>query len=187
VKLSYLVGIAAFWLASIAYGFWDIREFESSPGAAMGAPSIWPSTSRIPAPRGETRVVIFVHPKCSCTRASLEELATLGARIPGPVSVWVVIEESQEVAFSSLPGASAINVLHVTETHDPQGVEARLFGALTSGHVVVYDSSGKLRFSGGITGARGHVGDNWGAKRLTNAVAHPELAATTHGVYGCPL
>jgi glyoxylase-like metal-dependent hydrolase (beta-lactamase superfamily II) len=34
---------------------------------------------------------------------------------------------------------------------------------MTSGHVLVYDRSGKLLFSGGIAGARGQEGDNTGS------------------------
>ena len=35
-------------------------------------------------------------------------------------------------------------------------------GATTSGHVLLYDAGGVLRFAGGITDGRGHEGDNAG-------------------------
>ena len=49
---------------------------------------------------------------------------------------------------------------------DDDGAEARRFGAETSGQTLLYDEHGALLFSGGITGARGHAGDNAGRASL---------------------
>jgi hypothetical protein len=70
---------------------------------------------------------------------------------------------------------------------DSAGVEATRFHAQTSGQVVVYDAAGHLLFSGGITGARGHEGDNPGRERVVSLLTtgHAELA--TAPVFGCAL
>ena len=47
----------------------------------------------------------------------------------------------------------------------------------TSGQVVVYDAKGALLFSGGITAARGHMGDNAGRDRIT-ALLRGDTAAS---------
>lgn len=52
---------------------------------------------------------------------------------------------------------------------DVEGKEAARFGAETSGHVMLYDKASRLIFSGGITGARGRIGDNPGARAV---IAH---------------
>jgi len=68
------------------------------------------------------------------------------------------------------------------------GAESNLFGAATSGQTMVYDHRGRLLFSGGITAARGHFGDNAGVSAivaLLGGPAHAGLARTA--VYGCPL
>ena len=52
---------------------------------------------------------------------------------------------------------------------DDDGAEARRFGAETSGQTLLYDARGALAFSGGITGARGHAGDNAGRASLRRA------------------
>ncbi len=49
---------------------------------------------------------------------------------------------------------------------DADGREARHFGAATSGQTLLYDERGTLVFSGGITGARAHAGDNVGRQSL---------------------
>ena len=82
-----------------------------------------------------------------------------------------------------------------------RGAEANLFGAATSGQTMVYDPGGRLRFSGGITAARGHYGDNVGVSAIARLIDTPEFSgragtvhrnkpvvvASTNAVYGCPL
>jgi len=187
-KTSVLAGIGACWVASLAYGFWAVREFESTPGAAAQAPQSWPATSGIPRSERSAQLVMFVHPKCSCTRASLEELAQVLKQLPAPVAAWIVIEgDTADSSGNDALTAAMARLPHVGALYDSRGAEGRRFGALTSGHAVLYDATGTLRFSGGITGARGHVGDNWGLRSLVAAGAHSGRDATIHAVYGCPL
>jgi hypothetical protein len=70
---------------------------------------------------------------------------------------------------------------------DPDGRQARLFGAATSGFVVLYDPRGQLLFNGGITASRGHAGDNGGEDAVLSILAgqQPNLRQTP--VYGCSL
>jgi hypothetical protein len=70
---------------------------------------------------------------------------------------------------------------------DPAGQEAARFGAKTSGQVVVYSPAGKLLFAGGITGARGHMGDNAGLARIVSLVRPGSADRTASSVFGCPL
>jgi glyoxylase-like metal-dependent hydrolase (beta-lactamase superfamily II) len=70
---------------------------------------------------------------------------------------------------------------------DLEGKLTRRFGAETSGHTVVYDCDGKLLFSGGITGSRGHLGDNAGfdaVLKLVRKESGPGEPRTT-SVFGC--
>ena len=55
--------------------------------------------------------------------------------------------------------------------NDVEGVEARRFGAQTSGTTSLYSPDGRLLFSGGITSSRGHEGDNAGEDALTQAIS----------------
>ncbi len=69
--------------------------------------------------------------------------------------------------------------------------EARLFGAVTSGQVVLYDAVGVLRFRGGITPSRGHEGTTAGGETVRRFVATGEQEASLHTtateVFGCAL
>lgn len=71
---------------------------------------------------------------------------------------------------------------------DVDGGEARRFGAATSGHVMLYNVSGRLLFSGGITPARGHEGDSLGRDAVTQLIeAQGSAGRGCSPVFGCPL
>ena len=70
---------------------------------------------------------------------------------------------------------------------DPDGIWAKHFGAETSGHVVLFDRGGHLVFRGGITGARGHEGDNAGQTAVVNLALTRHRSAESTAVFGCSL
>ena len=80
---------------------------------------------------------------------------------------------------SKIPGVKVIL--------DDEGREARLFHAATSGQTVLYDPDGRLLFSGGITGSRGHFGDNPGQASIVSFVNAEVPNKTETSVFGCPL
>jgi hypothetical protein len=70
---------------------------------------------------------------------------------------------------------------------DPDGREAQRLGAVTSGHVLLYDRAGQLLFTGGITGARGHEGDNAGGESVIRLIAGRGGARHHTLIYGCSI
>jgi hypothetical protein len=70
---------------------------------------------------------------------------------------------------------------------DIDGIAAKRFGTATSGHVIVYDPSGRLVFEGGITAGRGHQGDNTGHKAITDIVEGRIPIVTHMPVFGCAI
>ena len=134
---------------------------------------------------------MFAHPRCPCTRASLEELNHLLSQCQGKISPHVVFFEpetqpSDWLDTSLVKSAKAIPGLMV-ET-DRAGAAAKLFGAETSGYVVLYGPDHQLLFHGGITASRGHAGDNAGVSSILSLLANNRETPTrqTH-VFGCRL
>jgi hypothetical protein len=82
---------------------------------------------------------------------------------------------------------SAAAIPGVTIHNDLDGRQARLFGAATSGYVVLYDPRGQLLFKGGITGSRGHAGDNAGENAVASLLAGQRPGLRQTPVYGCSL
>jgi hypothetical protein len=86
----------------------------------------------------------------------------------------------------------------VTVVRDDSGREAGRFGAATLGQTLLYDADGSLLFSGGITAARGHAGDNAGRSELVSllnrglsapvvTMNRGQSARDATHVFGCPL
>jgi hypothetical protein len=165
-------------------------QYSTSPGVPANAPASWPARSRIPHPADSPTLVMIIHPRCPCSRASIGELSALMARAARPLHPWVVFVRphgfSESWAKTDL-WRSAAAIPGVTTVLD-DGREAALFGAATSGQTVVYDGNGRLLFSGGITGARGHWGDNAGLSAVVAMMNRPASGVPSKAaVYGCPL
>ncbi|HEY1555373.1 MAG TPA: hypothetical protein VGF94_11130 [Kofleriaceae bacterium] len=173
---------AVVWCVLVALCARELYAYETTPGATVAAPDGWPDGTALRRGAGFT-LIMFVHPDCPCSRASLAELREI-AETPGasPTIEIVFVGGGGDGRSWDLAG----RVRRAERVLDPRGAEAARFGALTSGDVVVYAPHGQLAFSGGITGSRGHVGDNVGRRQVL-AVLRGDQAQTTHAVFGCAL
>ena len=182
--------LCALWLLAAAGGFLVILNHQNSHGATGAPPEHFPSPSQLQLDPARSTLIMFAHPRCPCTRASLEELNRVLARSQGKVAaqIWFFTPGTfpPEWARTDL-WQSAAAISGVTVHEDRDGAKARLFGAKTSGHVLVYDVRGELRFQGGITGSRGHAGDNAGESAIVSLLAGQDMGLKETRVYGCAL
>ena len=185
-----LTAAGALWLLIIGAGLGILWNYESTPGIAAAPPDSWPAASGVEPAADRPTLVMLAHPHCPCTRASIGELARLMTQAQGRVRAYVLFVKppnfSGEWAQAEL-WASAAAIPGVIPVLDDGGVEARLFNAATSGQTVLYDAAGKLLFSGGITSARGHAGDNAGRTALVSLLTSDEAEGQGAPVFGCPL
>jgi len=178
--------LVAAWLLLVVAGLLVLIDHGAAPGAPAAAPERWPAGSRVGRSAGLATLVVFAHPGCPCTRATLAELARLAPELAGRASVEVVLAEvagAEEDGQGIRAAAAAIPGVRIAT--DPRGVERRRFGALTSGQVLLYDAAGKLAFAGGITPGRGHEGDSFGAAAIRSFVRGERLAGERARVFGC--
>src|SRR4051812_31343380 len=68
------------WFAASGTGLWMLWAWDNQPGTAARAPDQWPAATILARDRGGPTLVMLVHPQCTCSRASLGELAELLAR-----------------------------------------------------------------------------------------------------------
>lgn len=181
---------SALWLVTIITGLGWMAKYSLTPGAAEPARVAWPEGSRIQRAASRPTLLFFAHPRCPCTRASLEELARLAAYAEGRFTGQVWFTKPAEVAADWTQtdlwrAARAIPGISVHE--DEEGREAARFGAQTSGLALLYDPAGRLQFQGGITLARGHAGDNPGRSALADLLVNGETRTDTTPVFGCGL
>jgi len=178
------------WLVLIAASVNLLWKYKSTPGAPARAPVEWPEGTRIVRAADRLTLLFFAHPRCTCTRASLDELASLLTQHPRRLSARVVFVRPGGVGehwIESDTYAMAGSLEGVQRIVDQEGAEARRFGVVTSGTALLYDARGHLLFNGGITGARGHVGDNLGRARLSALVGGGLADRRESPVFGCEL
>lgn len=185
------------WLGLVACGLGALANYGATPGAVGEVPSEWPSDASegLTLAQDSLTLVLAVHPRCPCTRSTINELArALGASQEQPTIYALIFEPALENAtdpdesfartqirarLSELPG--------VVMVRDPGSAIANRFGAMTSGHTIVYDADGLLRFSGGLTPTRAHEGPNTGSASLIELLNGGPAIADDAPVYGCPL
>lgn len=189
VKLQ-SVFIAA-WVALMCAGFAALLRYEITPGRAATPDNAWPAAAVLQRDPGKPTLIMAAHPECPCTKASMAELEELAARNPGRFTGYVLFEPAgpitPEVCRQSALWKRASAIAGVTPLVDESRLATRLFGARTSGQVLLFDAAGRLQFSGGITAARDHVGPNDGAIAIASFLTTGKAAASFTPVFGCAL
>ena len=183
------LGLTA-WAMACVGGLTALARYQATAGVAAPAGD-WPAGSRLRLAGGGDTLLVFVHPKCPCSRATLENLAVLLAHCPpGRVTATVLLVRPADAPDgwdrTDLATAAA-GIPGVTTAVDVGGREAAAFGAATSGQAVLFDPAGRLVFRGGLTPGRGHAGDNAGSDAVRAAAAGDAPDVTATPVFGCPL
>jgi hypothetical protein len=180
----------AVWLSAVSLGMGMLWRYSGTPGQPAIPPAEWPDSAPVqPGETGST-LVMFAHPHCPCSRASIGELAIVMARsqrkLAAHVFFYVPRTEAGSWARTDLwNSAKAIPGVQVVE--DPSGTFSKRFGASTSGQTLLYDSKGQLVFNGGITSSRGHSGDNNGRRAILALLQGEHPAQQIAPVFGCSL
>lgn len=198
VRTTVYVVIVIGWVAAVAFGGWRLWRFDAAAGAPARPPATWPTAVAAQRAAGGPTLVLLIHPRCPCSRATMAELAQLMAECGGKLRTTVLMLRPA----GAPPGWErtdlwdrAAAIPGVSVRADDEGRAARQFGALTSGQAILYGADGQLLFSGGITESRGHAGDNAGRSAIAalvlgtggRAPASAAGAAPQTPVYGCPL
>jgi hypothetical protein len=179
----------ACWYSLAAYGL-------KTDGPVRRNSNAWPADSELTRSSGCPRLLVFVHPKCPCSQATITELhkALTAARSADFARPQVTIVASIPTdahehhywrrtplltrAEQLLPAAEVVL--------DSGGAEAGRFGAHTSGTALLFDRDGRRLYAGGVTAARGHEGANAGADALARLL-RGEPGGDPLPPLGCPL
>ena len=186
----WIISFGAVWLCGVVSGLWVLWAYDNKPGAAANAPAHWPAGSVLKRSTTTSTLVFVAHPQCTCTRASLDELAEVLARAKSQPKTYVLFLKPSSVDDGwerTDLWRQAAALPNVRVLRDEDGAEARRFGVETSGQTFLYDDKGTLVFSGGITGSRGHAGENAGELALVALLSHGQTEGRRTSVFGCPL
>src|SRR6187399_1555869 len=93
-----MFAVAFLGLGFAGLGFDLLARYTNTPGMTVVAPAIWPVESGLTKPAGSPVLVMFAHPRCPCSRASVAELAELMADCAGRVTALVVFYQPKDSA-----------------------------------------------------------------------------------------
>lgn len=189
-RTALLIALGVVSALSTLLGIRAMLAFDHTPGSNGAVPINWPAASTIKPPGNRPELLVFVHPMCSCTAATIGELAKLSAlqKAGSAPAITILFFRPRDAKWTAtslwdkaleLPGGRAV--------WDDGGREAARFGALTSGQTLLYDAAGNLLFHGGVTGSRGHSGDNYGLDELLASLESGRPARRPTQVFGCAL
>lgn len=183
------LGLAfALWLLAMGAGLGALWLYGATPATEGRPAAVWPAVALARDPH-RAAVVVFLHPRCACTPATLDELALALAAAPGAVlHAVLVVPPGLPAGWGEGTNARQARALpRARLTVDAGGTLAAAFGATTSGEVFLYAGNATLRFHGGVTAARGHRGDNPGRAALTALLGSEVAMPARAPVFGCPL
>jgi hypothetical protein len=188
---GFLAAAGALWVLLLGGGFLILAQEEFTPVKAAPSVTLFPRSSAVQLVSDKPTLVLFAHPRCPCTEASLHELNGILAETQKRVSVIVVFTIPNGVPAGWEQQGDTWNLANtipgIRVIRDQGGLEAHRFDVEGSGHVLLYAPSGKLLFSGGITGSRGHEGDNAGRSAVVSFVVNGHAPVNHTPVFGCSL
>jgi hypothetical protein len=176
------------WLVAVL-GYWARLALYSNTAGPLGRP---PELRQIGEPfgaYGETHLLVMaLHPKCPCSRASIGELERLVARLHQQLTCVVLVYQPKAAPDDWLQTDLVDGVRRIPGVRwvvDSEGSLARRLNMETSGSTVLYSPAGDLEYWGGITASRGHAGDNLGSDAITAAVRGEEPPVASQPAFGC--
>jgi hypothetical protein len=186
------VSCLVLWLGMALAGMGLLWQYQHQPGELQATPDRWPANSQLTRAIDQPTLLFFAHPKCPCTRASIDELARIMTHCQGQVQTYAIFVKPTDAAADDQWDhgdlwISAEQIPGVITVCDVDGKEAQRFQAATSGLAILYDQAGQILFRGGITASRGHSGDNLGSAAIIDLLTQGSALVDHTEVYGCEL
>lgn len=175
------------WCVILLPCLYAFARYQTTPGTTGIIAPHWPSSSNLEKAEGEHSLVVFLHPKCPCSIATVRNVFEQVR--PKAVVFVLVLPLGVDASFADGPVRRLLEQdYHHRPVVDCGGREAKLFGAETSGHVFLFDCEGRTQFSGGVTASRGRLGFSPSVALLQARDRYPSTELPNDcPIYGCPL
>jgi hypothetical protein len=184
------IALCLVWGLGIISALYQVTVYSYTSEDVRLQPRLWPEDTKLALASDRPTMLFTLHPRCVCSRASLAELAGLLAKVPSRVRVQILIYQPSAASNSWAESDLALqarSIPGVAVLADADGGESRRFGMSVSGHTAIYAPDGRLLFSGGITRARGHAGDNAGRSAIISLLSNRPAATARTPVFGCSI
>lgn len=183
--------IISIWVGSIIWSTKAMLIFQFTPGKMGKVFNDFPQKSKLVLDQTLPTLILFLHPKCTCSKASVEEIKIIKSSIKKEFKLIAVVQtaslkltdelEKLKEELSTLP--------HSTIVNDSYSFETNLFSVKTSGQIYIYSSFGELIYTGGSTSSRGTSSPSELRRTIasileTNKKPHQLI---TKSIYGCEM
>jgi hypothetical protein len=178
------------WTLGVGGGFWALIGYQYQSQGNLLAKSLWPEDTMLERNRGGPTLLLFFHPRCPCSQATLSEFERMQRHLSSKAKVFMLFIQASGTGESWVQTnlwRRARRLLQVVVKRDAGGQEAYRFGARCSGQALLFNGAGELVFSGGLTASRSHEGHNYGVSKLLNAIDRTPGKRVQFPVFGCPL
>jgi hypothetical protein len=185
IRPAVLTGL---WALCVGAGLVAMVKYETTPGAA----AVPPAKIAVPGKTAKDRLLLFLHPQCACSLATVGELERVLDRAHASLETTVYFYKPSSEPESFCVGTplwnKAKNLTGTSLQVDPDGKAAKTYGARCSGQVLLYAAkTGKLVFSGGVTESRGHEGESRGSDAILQYLRTGQCTVPKTSVFGCAI
>ncbi|WP_372367665.1 hypothetical protein [Candidatus Uabimicrobium sp. HlEnr_7] len=194
--------LSVLWVFAIVASFYFLGAYENKPGQLGKISKKWVENSLIVRNPEKPTLLLFLHPHCPCSKATVGSLEFILSRCRQPLEVRVVfyVPENAKKNWEKTSLFHTISNISSTLGNkkkdividiylDSGGAEAINFGAAISGTALLYSKNSDLVFHGGVTLSRGHFdsGDNFGVSSIVNFINEKSQSKSQTPVFGCPI
>ncbi len=180
----------ALWIAAVFSGVLALTVHSNSPGESTAIERDVPSHPDIVLSPDQFTLMMFVHPHCPCSHASMHEWARIRSQYPDDVhvQVWFYCPPHETESWvHTVLWELACQTASQEPLIDHDGRVAADLGVQTSGHALLFASNGELLYSGGITSSRGHEGDSINTQAVGRLLRAESDEFVQYPVFGCPI
>ncbi len=173
------------WLNLILASIYYMSNYMFKESVESQAPSVFPANNWVKLNTRKNNLVLFLHPHCPCSFATVNELKRVLARTDVDLSVvFIDLDKSYDLSRQELfKQVSQIKAAKIII--DKNNVMTKAFKVYTSGTILAYNKDGGLIFQGGITAGRGEEGDNLAKNKLVQSLKCQKMSQAQ--VFGCSL
>ncbi|MFG0298057.1 MAG: hypothetical protein ACF8K1_00430 [Phycisphaerales bacterium JB047] len=178
------------WGVACGVVLFNLMSYANVAGAQGALPTGWTPMAQLEPPHDRPMLLVFAHPKCPCTRATMTAIERLQREVPDVFATRVVFYEPTDADPSWRETdlwSRADELIDAKAIPDPGGALTSDAGAVVSGCVALFDRDGALRFWGGVTPSRGHEGESVGLSAIRSVLRGQEPMQTRAPVYGCEI
>jgi hypothetical protein len=185
-----IAGVVTLWSVLLFGGLALFSIDQSRQGTRGTIPARWPGASRIHRAAGQPTLLVFLHPNCPCSIATVHSLQrSLRALRPEarPKTVFVVRPAVRDDWRARQLLATAAETPNGSFFQDDGEKEIARFGADVSGHLLLYGPAGALLFDGGVTPERGQEAESMASDRFQQVLTGMPRSPVRTAVFGCGL